>query len=416
MLMSAMAEGTSILTNLLDSHDANRTEKAISQLGAGIKVTRRSGGSFDAIVTGWGDKGPESPDEPIDCGKAGTTTRLLLGMLAGYDVEATLTGDPTLCTRPMQRVVAPLSRMGAEFWDGSGNKWTEGEITLPITVRGNSHLHGIEYASPKASAQVKTALMFAGLHCDSMVDLSEPYQSRNHTELMLPAYGVDVQLGKFRVRLSGGQRLHACDVRVPGDPSSAMFLVTAAALVPGSDITIEELGLNPTRIAGIKVAQRMGCDIQISETGKVGQEPVGEVRVRYADGLSGVVVGPEEVPNLIDEIPALALLATTARGKTTFREVSELRVKESNRLAAIIDGLCKMGASAREMGDDLIVEYGVPCRAAELDSRGDHRLAMTWLLANRCLGLGGSVNDTSCIDDSFPGFIEELDRIQAVIR
>ncbi len=411
LMMAAMAEGTSRLTNLLDSQDVNSTASCLATLGASIDVTRRGGGSFDATVTGWGDEGPKSPGHDLYCGNSGTTTRLLLGMLAGYDVQATLTGDDSLSARPMQRVVEPLAQMGASFSKPGAGAWSEGEITLPIRVHGSSSLRGIEYASPKASAQVKTALMFAGLHCSSIVDLSEPYQSRNHTELMLPAFGVQVGVEPFRVSLRGGQKLHPCDVRVPGDPSSAMFLVVAAALVPGSDITIEGVGLNRTRIAGIEVAKRMGCDIETKRTTMVGDEPMGDVRVKYAPGIGAVVVEPQEVPNLIDEIPVLALLATSARGITTFREVAELRVKESNRLEAIIEGLCKMGATAREVGDDLEVEHGLPHQAALIDPRSDHRLAMTWLVAGKCLGLGKVTTDTSCFDVSFPGFEAKLDSL-----
>ncbi len=411
LMLSAMAQGTSKLTNLLDSQDVNSTAKCLDALGAKVEVSRRSNGSFDATVTGWGEAGPKSPKAELDCGNSGTTTRLLLGILAGYDVEATLVGDESLSQRPMKRVVEPLTQMGACFSTPASDKWDSGEISLPINIKGTNELHGIEYASPKASAQVKTSLMFAGLHSNSSVSLSEPYQSRNHTELMLPAFGARVDVKPLKVCLEGGQKLHACDISVPADPSSAMFFVVACALLPNASVVLRGVGLNQTRIAGIEVAKRMGSNISIEQTRKIGLEPVGDIHIKYAPVLSATVVEPQEVPNLIDEIPVLALLATSAKGTTKFCEVSELRVKESNRLNAIIEGLNALGACAREVGDDLEIDYGLPHKKTCLDPRRDHRLAMTWTIANRCLKLGGEVTNLECIDVSFPQFVDKLDAL-----
>ncbi len=411
LMLSAMAQGTSKLTNLLDSQDVNSTAKCLDALGAKVEVIRRSNGSFDATVTGWGEAEPKSPKAELDCGNSGTTTRLLLGILAGYDVEATLVGDESLSQRPMKRVVEPLTQMGACFSTPESDKWDSGDISLPINIKGTNELHGIEYASPKASAQVKTSLMFAGLHSNSSVSLSEPYQSRNHTELMLPAFGASVDVKPLKVCLEGGQKLHACDISVPADPSSAMFFVVACALLPNSSVVLRGVGLNQTRIAGIEVAKRMGCNISIEQTNKIGLEPVGDIHIKYSPVLNATVVEPQEVPNLIDEIPVLALLATSAKGTTKFCEVSELRVKESNRLNAIIEGLNALGAGAREVGDDLEIDYGLPHKKTCLDPRGDHRLAMTWTIANRCLKLGGEVTNLECIDVSFPQFVDKLDAL-----
>ena len=418
LIVASMAQGVSKLSNLLDSQDVNSTLRCLRALGAQIEVLNRGDGMFNARVEGWGKMGPKPSGEPLDCGNSGTTTRLLLGMLSGYDVTATLIGDDSLQSRPMKRVVDPLTRMGAHFFKPSQTPgqpdapWDGSEITLPIKVQGTSKLRGLKYASPKASAQVKTSLILAGINCAGEASLTEPYQSRNHTELMLPGFNIELDLQPMCVHIRGGQVPSACDIYVPGDPSSAMFLAVAAALVPGSDIQITNLGFNPTRIAGLEVAKRMGCNIQMHQTDKLGEEPMGTIRVRYAEGLRGVTVTPSEVPNLIDEIPILALLATAANSATTFCEVSELRVKESNRLAAIIDDLTALGCNAIEEGDNLVIEPGIPCNSATIDSRGDHRLAMTLLLANKCFGLDGTVEDLDCVSVSFPGFIEELEKLQ----
>lgn len=411
LMMAAMAEGTSKLTNLLDSQDVNSTAKCLCELGARVDIIRRSNGRFDATVTGWGDAGPKTPAKELDCGNSGTTTRLLLGMLAGYDINATLVGDESLSKRPMKRVVEPLFQMGALFSTPKEGKWCGDEIFLPINIKGTNELSGIEYKSPKASAQVKTSLMFAGLHCKTSVILSEPYQSRNHTELMLPAFVANVDVRPLEVRLKGGQKLHACNISVPADPSSAMFFVVACAMLPNASVVLRGVGLNKTRIAGIEVAKRMGCNISIEQTHTIGQEPVGDIHIKYSPNLCATVVEPKEVPNLIDEIPVLALLATSAKGTTKFCEVSELRVKESNRLSAIIKGLGALGACAREVGNNLEVDYGLPYKKAKLDPMGDHRLAMTWTIANRCLKLGGEVTNLDCIDVSFPQFVEKLDAL-----
>ncbi len=414
LMLASMAEGKSHLRNLLDSKDVRSTLACMRALGAHIETTPADNGSFDAEVTGWGPLGPSEPDEVLDCGNSGTTARLLMGIIAGSKISATLTGDDSLVQRPMARIAEPLSRMGAAFAHANGTPWEGGAITLPLTVRGAGVPAAISYDSPKASAQVKTSIILAGLACPSgcTTNVTEPSKSRDHTELMLPAFGVDVDVRGNTVSMRGGQRLVACDIEVPGDPSSAMFLVAAAAMVPGSDIEISGVGLNPTRTGGFDLAARMGCDIVFEKTGGVGDEPCGNVRVRYREELSGTVAEPSEIPYMIDEIPILALLATHASGTTEFCGVSELRVKESNRLSAIVEGLNTLGCAASERGDDLLVSFGAPTRSVELDPLGDHRLAMTWVLANRCHDLGGQVLNLECIEVSYPRFIEGLDALQ----
>ncbi len=414
LMLASMADGVSRLENLLDSQDVRSTLGAMRALGASIEVTRRASGSFDAVVEGWGEKGPAQPTGPIDCGNSGTTARLLMGIIAGAGVRTELVGDASLSRRPMERIADPLSMMGASFADGDGTLWEGGPITLPLTVAGSGDVRPIAYRPKEASAQVKTAILLAGLGCDggSRTTVIEPSGSRDHTERMLPAFGVPVTLDGLEVSIEGGQRLRPCDLRVPGDPSSAMFMVAAAAMTPGSDLLVPGVGFNPTRTGGFEMAIRMGCGIRVSRGRDCGREPVCDLRVLYSEGLVATEVEPAEIPFLIDEVPVLALLATHAEGRTVFRSVQELRVKESDRLAEIASGLVALGCRAEESGDDLIVSCGLPRLDADLDSKGDHRLAMTWVLANRCHGLGGSVRGTSCMDVSYPGFVEELDELQ----
>ena len=417
LIFAAMAEGRSHLTNLLDSQDVRSTVSCLRALGADIDVVAGDGRSFDAEVEGWGARGPQTPDEPLDCGNSGTTARLLCGVLAGSSASAVLTGDASLSKRPMGRVAVPLALMGARFSKPDGGDWAGESVTLPMRVTGAGKPRRIDYDMPVASAQVKTAVLLAALFAEGATSVSEPQMSRNHTELMLPAFGSNLDSilfaeGRHMARMYGGQPLHACDVTVPGDASSAMFLAVAAALVPGSEICIQGVGLNPTRAAALDVMSRMGCHLEVEPHLATGGEPSGDLYVSYAPGLRAPYVGAEEIPALIDEVPVLSLLATSARGMTIFKEVGELRVKESNRLAAIVEGLTALGCEAREDGDDLKIVGGAPTRSITLDSRGDHRLAMTWVLANRCFGLAGDVTGLDCIDVSYPDFLQTLEQLQ----
>jgi 3-phosphoshikimate 1-carboxyvinyltransferase len=406
VLFAATATGTSRLEGVLDSEDVRSTIAAVRALGAGIDLEERTDGSLSVSVTGWGEQGPRDPGEPIDCGNSGTTARLLLGLLAGWDVQVTLTGDASLSKRPMGRVIDPLTTMGASFESAGG--------TLPLTVRGGD-LSAIEYASPIASAQVKTAILLAGLRADGRTTVREPARSRDHTEMLLPAFGVPVgrDLASCAAWVDGPARLRAADVAVPGDPSSAAFIVAAGLLVPGSRLTITGVGLNPTRIAFLDVLERMGAEVTLQPTTPAGAEPVGSIHVRHTDDLRATVVHGAEVPGLVDEIPVLALLATQAHGTTRFEDVGELRVKESDRLAAIIDGLTILGASACAEGDTLVVEGGARLKGGGLRSMGDHRLAMTWALAGLAAASPVNVGGFEAVHVSYPGFVADLTALGA---
>ncbi len=410
LLFAAMAEGTSRISWLLDSSDVRSTIEAIQVLGASVELKKHDE-YLSAKITGWGIAGPCEPEASIDCGNSGTTTRLLLGILSGYNVNVLLRGDASLSRRPMDRVTNPLSEMGAVFGcDNEGCKDSTRRVTLPLFVQGSDRLKGISYQSPVASAQVKTSLLLAGLNAHGATTVTEPYASRDHTERMLPAFGAHINStqAEHMVSLTGPQHLHSCDVEIPGDPSSAIFWAVAAALIPDSTVELRDVSLNPTRIAAFEVMRRMGCDVSFENSRMVGGEPVGTISVVYRDGLIGTDIYPDEVPALIDEIPILALLATSAQGITHFHEVGELRVKESDRLAAICEGLSLLGSTAYTECDDLLIQEGTPRNNADLLSRGDHRLAMTWILALHCFGLSGTVSEHSCVEVSYPDFMKHL--------
>jgi 3-phosphoshikimate 1-carboxyvinyltransferase len=404
VLFAAMAEGTSNLHGVLDSRDVRSTIAAVSALGADVVIEGTCGAGLELAVTGWGDAGPRPPVSPIDCGNSGTTCRLLLGMLAGWPAVVTLDGDASLRGRPMRRVAEPLEAMGAHV------RTTDGR--LPVTVSGGG-LHAIAFDSPVASAQVKTAVVLAGLRAAGETSVSEPARSRDHSELLLPAFGVPVLCDEDAAtcRVTGPAALKATDLVVPGDPSSAAFLVGAAAIVPGSEIALPGVTLNPTRLGFVKVLQRMGADIDTTPSGVAGNEPVGTIAVRFRSGLAGTIVTADEVPTLVDEVPLLAVVACVAHGTTRFEGMAELRVKESDRLAAIAEGLGRLGAVVR-WGDD-VLEVDGPARlhGGTVDSLGDHRLAMAWAVASLAAAGPVSVKGWDAVDVSYPRFADDLDSL-----
>ncbi len=425
-LFAALANGSSQVSGLLDSFDVRATLAAVESLGAHVELVSDPSGLSGTIAGPITSRSEESfgVHEPlqIDCGNSGTTTRLLLGLLSGRQLNVTLTGDESLSRRPMRRVTEPLSEMGASFSPMDH---------LPITVEGSASLRAIDYHSPIASAQVKSAILLAGISAQGTTSFSEPQKSRDHTELLLPAFGVAVRVDGLKVSIEGGQELRPSDCAVPGEPSSAAFLLVAAALLPHSQVTITNLSLNPTRTGFMAVLRRMGVsiEIKINERGTLGQELTGDVTVSWRDNLKATTVTADEIPSLIDEVPILALLATAASGNTRFEGVGELRVKESDRLSAIFEGLSVLGCHAVVDGDDLIVSQGPPTHSEStfsepihgapthsgpahsgivLSARGDHRLAMTWIVAARAFALDIEVPDIDCCGVSYPGFITDL--------
>ena len=407
VLFSAMAEGTSHVSGVLDSADVRSSIGAVRALGAEVNLEKWPDGSLAGDIRGWGGLGPSQPEGAIDCGNSGTTVRLLMGVLAPWDITVELTGDDSLRRRPMRRIAAPLELMGARFAP-------EGATTLPLSITGTRGLAAISYDSPVASAQLKTAILLAGIFASGTTGVREPAPSRNHTELMLPGFGVDVEAAPGEASVAGGQSLHACDVDVPGDPSSAAFMACAAALRPDSAIDIENVSLNEARIGFVRVLERMGADITLKPTGSAGEEPCGTISVSYVEHLRSCEVVGREIASLVDEIPVLALVAAHAEGTTVFHEVGELRVKETDRLAAILEGLSKLGVRAWAEGDDLHIEGKPGLVAPEglvFDSLGDHRLAMTWSLVGFTGAHPVSIRDFEAVRVSYPGFRADIERL-----
>ena len=407
VLFSAMAEGTSHVSGVLDSADVRSSIGAVRALGAEVNLEKQPDGSLAGDIRGWGGLGPSQPEGAIDCGNSGTTVRLLMGVLAPWDITVELTGDDSLRRRPMRRIAAPLELMGARFAP-------EGATTLPLSITGTRGLAAISYDSPVASAQLKTAILLAGIFAAGTTSVREPAPSRNHTELMLPGFGVDVEAAPGEASVAGGQSLHACDVDVPGDPSSAAFVACAAALRPDSAVDIENVSLNEARIGFARVLERMGADITLKPTGSAGEEPCGTISVSYVEHLRSCEVVGREIASLVDEIPVLALVAAHAEGTTIFHEVGELRVKETDRLAAILEGLSKLGVRAWAEGDDLHIEGKPGLVVPEglvFDSLGDHRLAMTWSLVGFTGAHPVSIHDFEAVRVSYPGFRADIERL-----
>lgn len=411
ILFSAMAEGTSRVTGVLDSADVRSSIGAVRALGADVNLSIQSDGSLAGGITGWGASGPCQPKDVIDCGNSGTTVRLLMGVVAPWDIQAKLTGDDSLRRRPMRRIITPLTKMGVRFEP-------EEVETLPLTVIGNPDIKAITYDSPVASAQVKTAVMLAGTRANGTTTVNEPAPSRNHTELMLPEFGVETTASLSSASVKGPVILQASEVDVPGDPSSAAFIACAALLKPGSAVQIENVSLASTRTGFIRTLERMGASIEVRFAGAEGKEPKGMIEVAYTPELVGCEVPPQHIASEIDEIPVLSLVAARAKGITVFRGVNELTKKESNRLDAIIEALDKIGVSAwtenRDDSIDLFIEGqpGLKFPAGLVfDSYGDHRLAMTWSLVGMCGSNPVDIVDFECIKVSFPSFASTMERL-----
>lgn len=408
VLFAGLASGTSHLERVLPSADVHATIDAMRALGAQLDFEQGEDG-LSGAVTGIALSPRVDGAVRMDCGNSGTTARLLLGVLAGLGVDATLLGDASLQSRPMERVMAPLRMLGARFESDEG--------TLPVRVLPGRVLEPGQIVIDQASAQVKSAVLLAGMQADGITSITEPNKSRDHTELLLPAFGVPVQIEGLTARVAGPASMHAHDMRIPSDPSSASFVAVAATLAPGSDVLLEQVALNPTRTGAFEVLERMGADIAFDNESFEGCERVGDVRVRSASCLKATHVTPQEVPTLIDEIPILSVAAACASGETVFERAGELRVKESDRLSAIVEGLHALGVEAFAEGDDLHVIGDPGLLSAErgalsMPTHGDHRLAMTWHLAGLVLDARVELDDRSCVAVSWPGFFEDIESLR----
>lgn len=405
VLFAAMASGTSRLTGVLDSADVRCSMAAVAELGATVSIERETADGLEVAVTGWGAQGPRRPVAVIDCGNSGTTARLLMGVLAPWPETVTLDGDASLRKRPMRRVTDPLTAMGATFQTAGG--------TLPVTVIG-APLRAMRYESPVASAQVKTAVLIAGLRARGVTTVVEPVPSRDHTERLLPAFGasLDRDAEAHSCSVTGPTVLSAADVAVPADPSSAAFIIGAALTVPGSIVTLRDVALNPTRTGFLRVLERMGARVHTTIDRSTGAEPTGAIITEYSETLRATLVTAHEVPALIDEVPLLAVVASAANGVTRFEGVRELRVKESDRLSAVAEGLSALGVTVRFGEDWLEVEGASALRGAQLSSRGDHRLAMAWAVAALRADAPVRIAEWEAVDVSYPAFARDLAALQ----
>ena len=400
LLLAALGRGVSHIGGALTSLDARSSARVLRQLGAEISPLREGD-----VLTIRGRGRFRAPERTLDCGNSGTTTRLLLGLLAGHRFKATLTGDASLRRRPMRRVTGPLTEMGARFEELAGDG-------LPLTVRGG-RLRPIRYAMPVSSAQIKSSLLLAGVMGEVAVDLLEPSgRSRDHTERMLRAFGYDVGERDGWIEFRPGGRIEPFDIQVPGDPSSAAFLVGTAALAEAGQVRIAGVGVNPTRTGFLRVLERMGADVAVDAPDTSFGEPVADLIAGPAS-LRRTEVTAGEIPGLIDEIPLLAVLATRAEGDTVFRDVGELRVKESDRLGLIAENIRAVGGRAEVRGDDLHVQGVERPPRGRVRTAGDHRIAMAFAVLGTLPGARISIDDMACAAVSFPGFSATLRSIAA---
>lgn len=391
IMFASLADGASHIRGFLEGEDTLATAAVFRALGARIEAA----GNGERIVHGVGVDGLRAAAQTLDCGNAGTAMRLLTGLLAAQNFDSTLIGDASLSKRPMRRVIEPLALMGARIESADG--------LPPLRIHGGARLHGIDYYLPVASAQVKSALLLAGLYADGLTCVHEPHPTRDYTESMLRQFGVDIDYAPGHARLRGGQRLRAADIDVPADFSSAAFFLVAASIIPGSDLLIEAVGMNPRRTGLLATLRDMGADIRIEREAVQGGEVVADLRVRYAP-LHGIEVPIERVPDMIDEFPALFTAAAVATGVTTIRGASELRVKESDRIASMSTALRALGADIVETPDGAVITGVAALHGGDVHAHGDHRIAMGAAVAAQVIDAGVVIHDCDNVATSFPGF------------
>ena len=394
VMFGALSEGTTRLTHFLQGADCLSTISCFEKMGIPIENNGN-----EILVHGKGLHGLTAPTQILDAGNSGTTTRLISGILAAQDFSVTLTGDASICKRPMRRIMEPLSLMGANIKSRNGND------CAPLLITG-SHLHGIHYQSKVASAQVKSSILLAGLYADGTTSVTEPALSRNHSELMLGMFGAKVESRDTTATIYPEPALHAIDFKVPGDISSAAYFIAAASIVPGSELLIRNVGINPTRDGILRIAEQMGADITLLNRVDEG-EPTADLLVRSAT-LHGTEIGGDVIPTLIDEIPVLAVMAAYAQGETVIKDAAELKVKESDRIAVVTEGLKRMGADIQPTDDGMIIHGGKPLHGAEINSYLDHRIAMSFAVAGTICDGTLTIKDGDCVKISYPEFYEDL--------
>lgn len=398
VMFGALAQGITEVSHFLKSADCRSTISCFRKMGIEIEETN------DILkIHGKGLHGLSAPSGILDTGNSGTTTRLISGILAGQPFTSRLTGDDSICRRPMGRIITPLTQMGAYIASDRGND------CAPLTIQGKP-LKSIHYLSPVASAQVKSCVLLAGLYADGPVSVTEPALSRNHTELMLASFGAAVSSKGCTARILPDPGLTGQRVEVPGDISSAAYFIAAALLLPGSELLIRRVGINPTRDGILRVIEAMGGSVEKQNISVQAGEPTADLLVR-ASSLHGTVVEGALIPTLIDEIPILAVLAACAEGETVIRDAAELKVKESNRLDIMVRSLAAMGADITGTEDGMVIRGGKPLHGAVIDSHLDHRIAMSFAIAALAAEGVTTLERAECVDISYPGFYEDLRRI-----
>lgn len=399
IIFSSLSQGTSVIKNFLRAEDPLSTLSAFRALGVDIDDSGE-----DIIIRGKGIHGLKEPDNVIDCGNSGTTIRMLSGVLAGNPFFSVLSGDTSLRSRPMRRVITPLSLMGAEISGRADNKYP------PLAVKGKP-LQAMKYILPVASAQVKSAIILAGLYAAGETEITEPAKSRDHTERMLPSFGAKIATTGLHITIKGGAEMQGGEIYVPGDFSSAAFFIVGALLIRDSDLTIRGVGINPTRIGLLNALKKMGADIEVRNIREVSGEPVADIHCSGGRELNAVTITEEDIPSLIDEFPVLCVAATQANGVTFIRGAKELRVKESDRIRSMATELGKMGAEIEEFEDGLSIRGKGVLKGGDIESYGDHRIAMAMSIAALIAEGKTTIRGISSVNISFPGFFDIVRRL-----
>ena len=398
VMLGALADGTTKVSNFLQGADCLSTIDCFRKMGVSIE------NNIDTVfIKGNGLHGLQEPVSILDVGNSGTTTRLMSGILAAQNFTVTVNGDDSIQKRPMKRIITPLSMMGADIVSINGND------CAPLKITGKQ-LKGIHYTSPVASAQVKSSILLAGLYADGETSVTEPYVSRNHTELMFDSFGVSIKTSGTTATVSPAEKLNAGEIIVPGDISSAAFFIVAGLIVPNSEIVIKNVGINPTRDGILRVCKAMGASITYENVKEGNGEPTADLVVRTSE-LHGTTIGGEIIPTLIDEIPAIAILACFANGTTVIKDAQELKVKESNRIDVMVENLSKMGASITATEDGMIIEGGKPLHGTVIDSKLDHRIAMSFAIAGLVADGETEITGAECVEISYPTFYKDLEKL-----
>lgn len=400
IMFSSIAKGTTRIKNFLMGQDCLSTIDCFRKMGVNIDINDK-----EVIVKGVGLRGLKKPNEILNVGNSGTTIRLMMGILAGNEFESTVIGDESIGKRPMKRVTDPLRLMGCNIKGNDDANFT------PITIYGGN-LNGIEYEMPVASAQVKSSIILASLYADSSSTIIEKSKSRNHTEIMLKSFGADIKSNDLKIDVKPVRELFSVEnINVAGDISSAAFIIAAASIVEGSEVLIKNVGLNETRTGIIDVLEAMNGNFEIIDKRVESGEVVGDLIVRYSDKLIGTTIDSNLIPRLIDEIPVIAILATQANGTTVIKDAKELKVKESNRIKAVVDNLKNMGAEIEELEDGMVIKGKTKLKGANIKTFNDHRIAMAFSVASLISEGKLNLDNTACIDISFPGYFDLINNL-----